>query len=283
MPGSCDARKAVEMSVEPTVWVIGDWRQAEFGEAVTWLKTRARCLWFDDGPAALSSLRAAEGMYAPTAILLAQSRPGQITRRDVEELHARAPLARLVALVGAWCDGESRSGQPWAGVVRVPVGTWRCGLEQAIGLDAANGSSRLPRTVTPVERIETMLSTVKRRSRIGATAAVFSNRQVNYEAIADLLQQAGVESVRQIESGENVSTADAVVFDGWENVCTDSYTGNRSPRVLLLPFPREEDFVRARDAGIDAVLQTPVLLSDLAGTLNGIVHHAPGPLACASG
>jgi hypothetical protein len=85
---------------QPIVWIIGDWKQAEFDEAVQWLKTQcfkgqARCTWFDDAAAALSSLRAVEGVPAPPAILLIQSRPGQIRQGDLERLHAAAPLARL--------------------------------------------------------------------------------------------------------------------------------------------------------------------------------------------
>lgn len=270
------------MSLEPTVCVIGEWKQAEFGEALAWLKTRAGCLWFDEVAAALSGLHWAEGTDVATAILLVQSRPGQISRGEVEQLHARAPLARLVGLLGAWCEGETRSGQPWPGVMHVAVGTWRTGLEEAIGLDAANGHLRLPRTATAVERIDSILGAVRRKSPFGAKATVFSSRLENYEAIADMLQRLGLDLVLQSEVGEFGAAVDVVVFDGWENVGTDCYAGNGPPRVLLLHFPREEDFVRAKKAGINVVLQTPLLLNDLAGTLDRMVHNAGGPLACAS-
>ena len=271
------------MSLEPTVWVVGDWQQAKFEEAMAWLKTRALCLWFENGVTALSNLRSTEKMDEPASILLLQSRPGQISRGDVERLHAAAPLARLVAVMGAWCEGELRSRQPWPGVVCVPVGDWRCGLEQVLDLDAANGRWRLPRTVTAGERIESILTAVKRRSRSRARVAVFSSRRANYEAIADMLQQLGFESVWQNERGECSATVDVVVFDGWENVRTGCDAGNRPPRVVLLHFSREEDFVRAREAGIGTVLQVPLLLCDLAETFHRILHNAAEPCTCASG
>src|SRR2546427_7236671 len=116
MPTRCDF-----MMPEQTVWNVGGWQHAEFSEAVAWLKSRAACLLFDDAGTADSNLRTVEAANAPIAMVLVQSRPGQISRGSVERLHAAAPLARLVALVGTWCDGELRSGRPWPGVVRVPI------------------------------------------------------------------------------------------------------------------------------------------------------------------
>src|SRR5439155_24923442 len=122
------------MSMKPTVWIVGDWKRAELGEAIAWLHSRTKSFLFADADAAVASWRAVEGMHVPTAIVLAQSRPGQISRRDVERLHAAAPLARLMALVGAWCEGEVRSGEPWPGVSRVSVSAWRSGLAREVDL-----------------------------------------------------------------------------------------------------------------------------------------------------
>ena len=68
------------MMPEPTVWIVGDWPHADFGEAVAWLKTRARCLLFDDAGAMLTGSRSMESRGEPAAIVLVQSRPGQIRR-----------------------------------------------------------------------------------------------------------------------------------------------------------------------------------------------------------
>src|SRR5438105_6254944 len=151
-------------SLTQRIWIVGDWKHADFGEAVAWLKTRARCFLFDDAPDALSSLRAAESVHVPTAIVLAQSRPGQISRGNVERLRAAAPLARLVRLVGAWCEGEGRSESHSSGVVRVPVIAWRCRLEQELGFadNRPGKTAPMPRTVTAAERIESNLTTVQR-------------------------------------------------------------------------------------------------------------------------
>jgi hypothetical protein len=264
------------MGLEPTVWIVGDWRQAEFGEAITWLRGIVRCLLFDDGYAAISSLHMGEGGLPPTAILVVQARPGQFSRHDLEQLHAAAPLARLVALLGAWCDGQMRSGQPWPGVVRLPLSNWRFGLDHELGLDVRNGRWRLPRTANEVERIESTLRGLHRNGIRVARAIVLSSRRANYEAIADLLQQIGLESLWQSQADCYVEAVDVMVFDGWEQVArvwqreTDHQVGFLPPRILLVHFPREEDYARAAREGIAEVVKVPLLLPDLATALNNV-------------
>src|SRR5262245_23662353 len=143
-----------------TIWFGGDWRHADFAAALAWLRERTVLLPLPlgEGVSAIGAaqltnphpnpLPRGEGTGPPHAILFFQSRPGQISCREVECQHARAPLARLVALVGPWCEGEQRSGRPWPGVVRVPWRTWALALPRALGLDAAAQSLRLPRTAT---------------------------------------------------------------------------------------------------------------------------------------
>ena len=230
-------------------------------------------------------------MRVPTAIVLVQSRPGQISRDEVERLHAAAPLARLVALVGDWCEGELRNGQAWAGVIRVPASAWRWRLEHELGLAGGNGSllRRVPRTATAAERIESMQTQVPRRDARRLTAVVYSSRRANYEGVADMMRQLGVQSVCEGEVGARVGKVDVIIFDGWEQVSSlndrflDRQDGVAPPRVLLLHFPREEDFERARREGIEAVVAKPALLTDLAGALGMGVSNAAGSVACASG
>src|SRR4051794_21630350 len=117
---------------QQTVWVVGDWKRDAFAEAVAWMRSAARCVFFDSMEAPFSP-RPDENS-GPGAIVIVESRPGQFSRREVERLHAAEPLARLVALLGTWCEGEERSGRPWPGVVRVPASSWRWRLPRELGL-----------------------------------------------------------------------------------------------------------------------------------------------------
>jgi hypothetical protein len=282
------ARRAA-VTAQQTVWVVGDWQQAEFAEAMAWLTTAARCTWCDARGSEVFGRRKAVEDYVPpktldscSAILLVQSRPGQISRGDVERMHVAAPLARLVALVGEWCDGELRSGRPWPGVVRVPVNSWRCRLEQELGLSggAAGLQAPLPRTATPTERLESTLALLKPGSDRAITAAVFSGRRANYEAIADLLQQLAINSIWSNEATASVATADLLIFDGWEEVSISGRLPAALPRLLLLHFSRREDHERAAREGFTAVLAIPVLITDLAQALRKAILNAAGTLVC---
>ena len=218
-----------------------------------------------------------ESRGEPAAIVLVQSRPGQIRRGDVEKLHTAAPLSRLVALVGEWCDGELRSGRPWPGVVRVPLNSWRCRLAQELGLEECKGRSLmpLPRTVTAAEHLESTLMTLQPGNRV-RTAAVFSRSRATYEAIADLLQRLAINSIWQNETAASGIAADVLVCDGWEEVPTNGRLHLILPRLLLLHFPRGEDHVRAAREGIAAVLAWPLLITDLATTLDRILPAPSG-------
>ncbi|HMC11792.1 MAG TPA: hypothetical protein VKH44_10895 [Pirellulaceae bacterium] len=264
---------------QPTVWIIGDWRHADFSAPLVWLKDRARCASYDDAAAALTSRNFGTADNEPAAILLIQSRPGRIAQRDLERLHAAAPLARLVALVGPWCEGEMRSGRPWPGVVRIPWGTWQLRLMHELGLSEQDGSpaAALPRTVTAAERIEITLAALGARECSFRTAAISTSSRASYEAIADVLDQLKIRSVwHSSESGELLPQADLVIFDGWDQVPmeVDLLSGanhnSSSPRLLLLHFPRPDDHARAASLGIATVLAQPLLVTDVWSALEGV-------------
>ena len=69
-----------------------------------------------------------EGKVMPDLIVIAQTFPGQFSHQAVERLRRLAPLARVVGLMGSWCDGEMRTGSPWPAVVRTYWRQWtaRC-------------------------------------------------------------------------------------------------------------------------------------------------------------
>jgi len=246
---------------EPSIWIMGDWRNADFSAAIDWLQGRARCTLFEDPPTAVNG-----GPSEPLAILLVQSRPGQFSREHVERLHARTPLARIVALVGPWCEGEGRSGQPWPGVARVPWRVWQGRLAGELSLAGSNGSlsPRLPRTITETERIDQLTCPCKPKSDIRAQALICTERKDRFESVADALAQLGWQATWSFTSSYDVSfRVDLLVCDGWEYATGLQHFAN-AQRLLLLDFPRPEDYLRAADAGIEAVIGLPMLLSDLA-------------------
>jgi hypothetical protein len=243
--------------MQPAVWIVGDWLHTDFAAAVASLKEKTRCCLFDSPSQAITG-----DSPAPHSILLVQSRPGQISLSAVEQLHVAAPLARLVALLGPWCEGELRSGQPWPGVVRVPWRTWQTRLVVELGLDETNGAvaRRLPRTASETDRLERTLQLQKQTAINGTNALICTDRKDRFESIADALHALGLKT--HCQSPAN-SDADVVIFDGWDHI-TDLPPTPKTRKVLLLDFPRPEDHPRASAIGIDAVIALPLLLTDLA-------------------
>ena len=100
----------------PTVQLVGDTEHSDFRDAVAMIRSSARLI---------------DGLTShPELIVIAQSRPDVIGRRDVEHLRRSAPLAGIVGLMGTWCEGETRTGRPWPGVTRLywyefPTWWWR--------------------------------------------------------------------------------------------------------------------------------------------------------------
>src|SRR5262245_46214259 len=121
----------------PHVWILGDWKELEFAPAVTYLRHEV-----DLNPlvnnvrgsgvfgvevfteSQVADVKDSRPQSDPDLILLVASRPGRFSAAEVEALHRRAPLARLVALLGTWCEGEVRSGHPWPGVNRIYAHQW---------------------------------------------------------------------------------------------------------------------------------------------------------------
>lgn len=245
----------------PIVWILGDWQRPEFAAAIRWLNAHARCVEVCGIDKALTAAD------RPSAIIVAQSRPGQISRHEVEHWHAAAPLARLIALLGPWCEGEMRSGRPWPGVVRVPWRTWPSRLPRELALGGTVTAARLPRTATEAERLDSSIAALLRRPPRSITAAIRTASRGEFESLHEALLTLGANVIwRQPGQSADKLTADVMLIDGWENA--GELAESWPPRIVLLDFPRPEDIDRAAALGITAVIARPLLLADLAVTLD---------------
>jgi hypothetical protein len=259
----------------PTIWIVGDWQHVDFAPALAWVRGRACCEDFGSASAALDK---SSKICAPSAILLVQSRPGQISHTEVERLHRRAPLARLVALVGPWCEGELRSGQPWPGVVRIPWRAWPAQLPRELSLVGAEGSisTRWARTATETDRLGRQIGGLARDRCLGGIADVRTTSRGTYESLQGALQTLGICSQWQSPGGTSqLPASNLVLVDGWETLppASSSEPTGTQPHILLLHFPRPDDCSRATALGIDAILAQPLLLTDLAATLDRLLDR----------
>ncbi|HTN74632.1 MAG TPA: hypothetical protein VL096_05275, partial [Pirellulaceae bacterium] len=135
----------------PTVTLIGPAALREFRSAVEWLKRHCAVQAYEDCTVAEAALTKSQ---QPTQwmILLAAHR-GQFENGNIERLHRAAPLARLLMLHGNWCEGETRSGQPLRGVMRVGCSQWEPrAAAELLGIGQAPYAGwSLPRTASAVD------------------------------------------------------------------------------------------------------------------------------------
>ena len=91
----------------------------------------------------------------PDAIVVAQSFPGQFSEQAIERLRQLAPVARVLGLMGSWCEGEMRSGTPWPATARTYWHQWpaRCARELARLAQGRSCAWALPPTASEEERL----------------------------------------------------------------------------------------------------------------------------------
>ncbi len=103
--------------------------RAEFADARAAIAASGGVRELTDLDSAAAALRAGE--VGPDVIVVAQAFPGQFSHEAIDRLRRLAPLARVVGLMGSWCEGEMRTGSPWPA---------RCGPIGTSGRPAATGN-----------------------------------------------------------------------------------------------------------------------------------------------
>ena len=132
--------------------LVGDVQRAEFREAASCLERMAAVEQAHDVEAAQAVL---DRGYAPDAIVVAQSYPGEFSHEAIDRLRRAAPLARIIGLMGTWCEGDLRSGRPWPATARLYWHQWpaRCRRQLRALAGGERCSFSLPSTATEEERL----------------------------------------------------------------------------------------------------------------------------------
>ncbi len=277
----------------PLVWMVGDWQRAEFAPAVAYLRREVRLslplsdsrgsgVFGDDDSSRQNECSAKDGgpRPDPDLILLVASRPGRFSAAEVEAVHRRAPLARLVALLGSWCEGEVRSGRPWPGVTRIYAHQWQARLPREL-------ETWQPRTATEIDRLMNVRPSNKsQRQLIGIAAA----QRSMFDALAAACHSFGQDAVWLLPNlPPPVQRVDAVIADATLDLPTELAHLNelreqlhKPPALLLLNCPRQSDIEQASQAGAAAILAKPYLLADLAAELERITTPASHRLIVAA-
>jgi len=267
------------------VLLVGDYAHRDFSEVVAWLEQHTQLAWAAtvmDGLAAMGPSAAAESeggggdepaadRLIPDVMIVAQSRPGQISPQQIERLHAASPLSRLVTLAGSWCEGELRSGRPCTGVIRILWHQWQPRLVPFLqsGSAPVPATWRMPRTVSLDEQFAATVGPVWPRRE--GLVAIHADARETFLALSDACHEGGYATVwypseqAVAASGVVAALADGVSCEARE-VSWLRHVVQRhrpAPVIALLDFVRRQDYELARAEGVSAILAKPFLVYDL--------------------
>ncbi len=251
----------------PACWplrslIMGDCARREFRDCLEVLAEQT-VLQYASGTSC-----AAIGEEEPDLIVLLASRPGEYSHDFVESLRQQAPLARMIGLLGTWCEGEMRTGRPWPAVPRL---YWHQGanwLKRELALLALGsaGALSLPLTATEEERLPQFSNAGKEQP--GTQIEIFSRSPAMAEMLAEACQALGYGVCRRLGSG---GAARAGIVAGiWEETLSSPAELARIaaddpgiPWIAVVGFPRLEDVLQLQAAGVAGILSKPLLLDDL--------------------
>ncbi len=213
----------------------------------------------------------AEGRVAPRLIVLAQSRPGQFGQRQVDSLRTAAPLARLFALLGSWCEGELRTGQPWPAVTRVYWHQWQSRLGTQLLRMATGRQPSWTHPVTTTDDEHLLARSSERLSPRGGLIAIASRFFGFASSLRDACLARGYSTVWLRPHVEiDIGGAAAALWDCPGYAPADlaelarlRQTMATAPIIALTDFARIEDRGRLLCAGATAFVSKPLMLDDL--------------------
>jgi hypothetical protein len=257
-----------------SILFLGNADRSEFQQARASLDRWGAVQCFADADSAAAAL--SEDRVSPDVLVVAQSFPSEFSHQAIDRLRRLAPLARVLGLLGSWCEGEMRSGSPLPATVRTYWHHWPARSDRqfcrlAMGQSCSWG---LPSTATDEERLLAEAAERSREDEPGQVLIRSSSREMA-DWLAAACRGRGLTAVWQRgPTDARGEGAIAGVFDGTDLCCDECEALGRfvialrpAPTIAILSFPRIEEQQRALSAGASFVLSKPLLMGDLLETL----------------
>jgi hypothetical protein len=236
---------------------------------------------------AINMLRASAALVldSPELIVVAQSRPGEIGSREIERLRRRSPLAGVVALLGSWCEGETRTGRPWPGLERVYWYEFPAWWRRQMALVQSGRCPDWARAVsgdmrcTEYRVLSTEYGVRSRPLSHNGLVVIHVARRDTAEAFSDVLQRAGFSTVWQ-KPGQGRPVVRGAAAGIWVGGQLSEAEANElrtfcrqmeheaAPVVAMFDFPRRDCVDAAVKLGATTVLGMPCCNSALIKTLD---------------
>jgi len=262
---------------EISILLVGNTKRSEFRRARAALDALGRVRSAADVESAAAALT--DGQFVADVIVITQSYPTQFSHEAVDHLRRLAPLARVLGLLGSWCEGEMRTGKPWPAAIRLYWHQWplRCeGELRRMQRDLCSPWG-LPITATDEERL--LLEVDDPLPDQQGLIAIYTRRYEMEDWLSAAFRSRGCSTVwLRPPRPARVEGATAAIFDGsdcrgeeLEELKHLAATLASVPIIALLDFPRIEDTHSARSAGAAAVLSKPLYVDDLFRQLNHLL------------
>jgi len=217
----------------------------------------------------------------PELVIVAQSRPYAVRAREIESLQRRWPLSCIVALLGSWCEGETRTGRPWSGVERLYWYDFPAWWRRQLSLRAAG---RCPDWARPID-LGSRIQNRESSSRLcDGVLLIRSACRESANALSDVLRRAGYSTVWQ-SPRRSATVVSGIVAGIWEGgqlsesevddlaIFCRALARENSPVVALLDFPRRDHVERAHYLGVAAVLGKPWNNRQLVATIADVASR----------
>ena len=269
----------------PSILLVGNTDRSEFRQARADIEGAGLVVAAPDVSSALSILAKTE--IEPGLIVLAQGYPGEFSPAEVDRLRRAAPLARVLGLLGSWCEGEIRTGHPWPGAIRVYWHQWQASFQREFHWLRGGETSTwsLPATASEEERLlalpplvpttlrgdEAPSRSVKGGHDEPALVTISTPWFDSYDWLASACARRDYRAIwfrpRSVLPPCPVAIA---IFDAPDDPEQQraslellvAATGS-APIVALADFPRARDRDRLLALGTAAVLSKPFLIADL--------------------
>jgi hypothetical protein len=265
-----------------SVLYVGNRQYREFAEASAFLERSFEVACVGDLRAACRYV-----IEAPVDLVVAATRwPGEHSPADFEALRGAAPFTPIVTLLGPWCEGEERTGKPWPGAIRLYAHQFVSRLSAEMSEETRDANGELlsdwssPLTKTHEDRLLSHWPSSQSFEPLRVGVCGKSRSAVG--ALVDVLRGAGITSVLiPRQPAEQYHNLNAIVWDCVgglpDEVPQISHwraQAARTPVILLLDFPGQEDQVAASELGIAAIISKPYLVQDLVCALQRIANGA---------
>ncbi len=267
---------------------VGNALHVEFRRVATWLEQHANMMHTKTLADARKQCLLSKTDF--DIIVIGASRPYQYLAQDIHTLRQAAPLSRLLALLGSWCEGELRSGHPWPGVYRTYWHQWpaRLGPELDKLMTGQCPVWGHALTMTPAEEI---LCRQKQSAPLDSgLVVVHATDRETVGALRDACQHLGYATVcSHGKQPLEIHGATAIVLDirlwneiDWRQLHKLSQHYRPTPLLVTLSFPRHDVVQQLLSTGAHHVLSKPFLVQDFAWLLNQITQAAPNVIGQAA-